>query len=156
MSESILSKDSILFSEALIIHDSTLESSFIPEEFGEEVLMMRQWIQDFIENDIEPNYGALEKQKETHAIRLLEKMGELGFLSTIIDEEIVFNYLIDNDIYMEAIRSGSVKFEGINSLVKIHSRMPIELLLRTSSECKVLSEPSIVVGSRSLLPRPFT
>jgi alkylation response protein AidB-like acyl-CoA dehydrogenase len=72
---------------AFIIQDSTPESTFIPEEFGEEALMVQQMIQDFLKNDIEPNRIAIEKQKEGLAVSLIEKMGDLGLLGTHMPEE---------------------------------------------------------------------
>ena len=82
-----LVKNDVLKGGAFIIQDSTPESTFIPEEFGEEALMVQQMIQDFIKNDIEPNRVALEKQKEGVAVNMLEKMGELGLLGTHMPEE---------------------------------------------------------------------
>jgi alkylation response protein AidB-like acyl-CoA dehydrogenase len=82
-----LVKNEVLKGGAFIIQDSTPESTFIPEEFGEEALMVQQMIQDFLKNDIEPNRLAIEKQKEGVAVGLLEKMGELGLLGTHMPEE---------------------------------------------------------------------
>jgi alkylation response protein AidB-like acyl-CoA dehydrogenase len=82
-----LVKNDVLKGGAFIIQDSTPESTFIPEQFGEEALMVRQMIEDFIKNDIDPNRVALEKQKDGLAISLLEKMGELGLLGTHMPEE---------------------------------------------------------------------
>jgi alkylation response protein AidB-like acyl-CoA dehydrogenase len=82
-----LVKNDVLKGGAFIIQDSTPESTFIPEEFGEEALMVQQMIQDFLKNDIEPNRLAIEKQKEGVAVDLLHKMGELGLLGTHMPEE---------------------------------------------------------------------
>jgi alkylation response protein AidB-like acyl-CoA dehydrogenase len=82
-----LVKNDVLKGGAFIIQDSTPESTFIPEEFGEEALMVQQMIQDFLKNDIEPNRLAIEKQKEGLAVSLIEKMGELGLLGTHMPEE---------------------------------------------------------------------
>ena len=82
-----LVKNDVLKGGAFIIQDSTPESTFIPEEFGEEALMVQQMIQDFLKNDIEPNRIGIEKQKEGVAVGLLEKMGELGLLGTHMPEE---------------------------------------------------------------------
>ena len=69
-----------------IVQDSTPETTFIPEELGEEALMVKSMIEDFIKNDIMPNRVALEKQKEGLAVGLLEKMGDLGLLGTHMPE----------------------------------------------------------------------
>jgi alkylation response protein AidB-like acyl-CoA dehydrogenase len=82
-----LVKNDVLKGGAFIIQDSTPESTFIPEEFGEEALMVQQMIQDFLKNDIEPNRIAIEKQKEGLAVSLIEKMGDLGLLGTHMPEE---------------------------------------------------------------------
>jgi alkylation response protein AidB-like acyl-CoA dehydrogenase len=82
-----LVKNDVLKGGAFIIQDSTPESTFIPEQFGEEALMVQQMIQDFLKNDIEPNRLAIEKQKEGLAVSLIEKMGELGLLGTHMPEE---------------------------------------------------------------------
>ena len=82
-----LVKNDVLKGGAFIIQDSTPDTTFIPEQFGEEALMVRQMIEDFIKNDIEPNRVALEKQKDGLAVSLIEKMGELGLLGTHMPEE---------------------------------------------------------------------
>ena len=82
-----LEKKEVLIGGGFIVTDSTPDSTFIPEEFGEEALMVKQMVKDFIKNDIEPNRVALEKQKEGLAVSLLEKMGELGLLGTHMPEE---------------------------------------------------------------------
>jgi alkylation response protein AidB-like acyl-CoA dehydrogenase len=71
---------------SFIVQDSTPEETFIPEQLGEEALMVKSMIQDFLENDVFPNRVALEKQKEGLATGLLEKMGELGLLGTHMPE----------------------------------------------------------------------
>jgi alkylation response protein AidB-like acyl-CoA dehydrogenase len=82
-----LVKNEVLKGGAFIIQDSMPEATFIPEEFGEEQLMVKAMVEDFIKNDIEPNRLALEKQKDGLAVQLLEKMGELGLLGTHMPEE---------------------------------------------------------------------
>ena len=76
----------VLNGGSFIVQDSTIETTFIPEELGEEALMVKSMIEDFIKNDVEPNRVALEKQKEGVAIGLLEKMGDLGLLCTHMPE----------------------------------------------------------------------
>ena len=81
-----LVKSQVLNGGAFIIQDSTPEDTFIPEQFGEEQLMVKSMVEDFIKNDIEPNRVALEKQEEGLAVSKLEKMGELGLLGTHMPE----------------------------------------------------------------------
>ena len=82
-----LERKKVLNGGSFIIQDSTPDATFIPEELGEEALMVKSMIQDFIKNDIDPNRMALEKQQEGLAIGLIEKMGELGLLGTHMPEE---------------------------------------------------------------------
>lgn len=82
-----LVKPKVLNGGAFIIQDSTPDTTFIPEEFGDEALMVKGMVEDFIKNDIEPNRIALEKQKEGLATSLIEKMGDLGLLGTHMPEE---------------------------------------------------------------------
>ena len=82
-----LANNDVLRGGAFIIQDSTPDSTFIPEQFSEEQLMVKTMVQDFIKNDVEPNRLALEKQQEGLAISLLEKMGDLGLLGTHMPEE---------------------------------------------------------------------
>lgn len=83
----VIEKTDVLKGGAFIIQDSNPDSTFIPEEFGEEARMVQQMVKDFIKNDIDPNRVALEKQQEGLAVGLLEKMGELGLLGTHMPEE---------------------------------------------------------------------
>ena len=76
----------VLNGGSFIVQDSTPDSTFIPEELGEEALMVKSMIDDFLKNDILPNRQALEKQKEGLAVGLLEKMGDLGLLGTHMPE----------------------------------------------------------------------
>ena len=69
-----------------IVQDSTPDSTFIPEELGEEALMVKSMVDEFLKNDVLPNRLALEKQKEGLAVGLLEKMGDLGLLGTHMPE----------------------------------------------------------------------
>ena len=81
-----LSDSQVLNGGSFIVQDSTPASTFIPEELGEEALMVKSMIDDFLKNDIIPNRQALEKQKEGLAVDLLEKMGDLGLLGTHMPE----------------------------------------------------------------------
>ena len=74
--------NAVLNGGAFIIQDSTPESTFIPEQFNEEQLMVKSMVEDFIKNDVTPHRIALEKQQEGLATGLLEKMGDLGLLGT--------------------------------------------------------------------------
>ena len=70
-----------------LIADALVESTFTPEEFNEEQLMVRQMVRDFIDQEIFPNLDKIEKQEDTIAATLLEKMAELGLLGSHMPEE---------------------------------------------------------------------
>lgn len=65
-----------------VIKDSTIEEIFIPEEFNEEQLMIRDMVNDFVNTEITPNIQAIEKQKDNIAAKILDKAAELGLLGT--------------------------------------------------------------------------
>jgi len=67
-----------------LIKDSDYTRVFIPEEFNEEQLMIRQMAADFLNNEIDPIRDRIEKQEPGLTPSLLKKMGELGLLGTHI------------------------------------------------------------------------
>lgn len=69
-----------------LIKDSSPESIFIPEDFNEEQLMIKNMVVDFLENEIFPHYHRFETQEPGFAPGLLEKMGELGLLGSHMPE----------------------------------------------------------------------
>ncbi|MEO0008648.1 MAG: hypothetical protein RJA20_2844 [Bacteroidota bacterium] len=70
-----------------LIKDSDYTRVFIPEEFNEEQLMIRQMAADFLNNEIDPIRDRIEKQEVGLTPSLLKKMGELGLLGTHIPAE---------------------------------------------------------------------
>lgn len=60
---------------------------FIPEEWGEEELMIAKSCSDFLEADVFPNLARIDAQEEGLVPSLLEKAGELGLLGVSIPEE---------------------------------------------------------------------
>jgi alkylation response protein AidB-like acyl-CoA dehydrogenase len=80
--------DKILFKGGeFLIKPTSFEDVFIPEEFNEEQIMVKQMCIDFYKNEIEPNKNKIEKREDNIAITLLDKMAELGLLGTHIPEE---------------------------------------------------------------------
>ena len=79
--------DRVLKGGEFLIADAEYSSTFIPEEFNEEQRMVRQMVDDFIEQEIRPNLDKIEKQEDNIAPRLLEKMAELGLLGSHMPEE---------------------------------------------------------------------
>ena len=70
-----------------IVKDSDFNQTFIPEEFGEESLMVAKTARDFLVNDIWANSDRIERQEPGVSIALMKKMGELGFLGIHMPEE---------------------------------------------------------------------
>jgi len=80
-------KQSVLKGGEFIIKDASPEDIFIPEEFNEEQLMIRDTVRDFVENEVLSNAQRLEALEEGLAASLLEKMAELGLLGAHMPEE---------------------------------------------------------------------
>jgi alkylation response protein AidB-like acyl-CoA dehydrogenase len=66
---------------------SASNQTFIPEEFTEEQLMIRDSVREFANANVYPNIKAIEKQTDNISAKLLETAGELGFLGANIPEE---------------------------------------------------------------------
>lgn len=69
-----------------LIADTDFRAIFMPEEFDEEQLMVKQMVEDFIAQEITPNLDRIEKM-DGIAVTLLEKMAELGLLGSHMPEE---------------------------------------------------------------------
>ena len=70
-----------------LIKDASPENTFIPEEFSEEQLMIRQMAQDFMDTEIIPVREKIEVREPGLTPRLLERAGELGLLGAHMPEE---------------------------------------------------------------------
>ena len=70
-----------------IIHNDNLNSIFTPEDFNEEQLMMRDSVKDFIDREVWPYKDRFEKKDYDFTKSLMQKAGELGFLSVSVPEE---------------------------------------------------------------------
>jgi alkylation response protein AidB-like acyl-CoA dehydrogenase len=81
-----LTETAVLKGGEFLIADADYNSTFIPEEFNEEQRMVRQMVQDFIDQEIKPNLDKIEKQEDNIAPRLLEKMADLGLLGSHMPE----------------------------------------------------------------------
>lgn len=79
--------DAVLKGSEFIIKDSLPEDTFTPEDTNEEQDMIRDMVKDFVQTQIEPDYQAIEKQKEGIAKQKLMAAGELGLLGAHIPEE---------------------------------------------------------------------
>lgn len=79
-------KSTLLKGGEFLVRDASPEQTFIPEQFGEEALMVARSAQDFLNQDIRPNQDRIEKQEEGMSESLMRKMGELGFLGIHMPE----------------------------------------------------------------------
>jgi alkylation response protein AidB-like acyl-CoA dehydrogenase len=70
-----------------LIKDASPENTFIPEEFSEEQLMIRQMAQDFLETEIVPVREKIEVREPGLTPLLLERAAELGLLGAHMPEE---------------------------------------------------------------------
>jgi len=82
-----LTQGEILKGGEFLIKETQPDTVFIPEEFDEEQLMIRDMCLDFLNNELLPNLDKLEKMEEGLAPGLLEKMGELGLLGSHMPEQ---------------------------------------------------------------------
>ncbi|MBK6476978.1 MAG: acyl-CoA dehydrogenase family protein [Saprospiraceae bacterium] len=69
-----------------LVKDAEYGQTFIPEQFGEESLMVAKAAQDFLENEINPVAARIEVQEEGLSKSLMIKIGELGFLGIHMPE----------------------------------------------------------------------
>ncbi|HHS95093.1 MAG TPA: acyl-CoA dehydrogenase [Phaeodactylibacter sp.] len=71
-----------------LIKDAAAKDVFIPEEFNEEQLMIKDMVLDFIHSEVLPNMEKIEKQEDDISVNILKKMGELGLLGTHMPEDL--------------------------------------------------------------------
>ena len=71
-----------------LIRETSSDAIFIPEEWNEEQLMMKQMTLDFVAQRIIPNLERIEKQEEGLVPKLMEEAGELGLIGSSVPEEL--------------------------------------------------------------------
>ncbi len=69
-----------------VIRETAFTDVFIPEDFDEEQLMIRQTCDDFLAAEIYPNLDRIDAQEERLMESLLDKAGELGLLGVSVPE----------------------------------------------------------------------
>lgn len=72
----------ILYGGQFLIKDPDVNRTFIPEEFNEEQLMVKQMAEDFMINTFEPMREKVEKMEEGVTVGLLNEAAGLGLLGT--------------------------------------------------------------------------
>lgn len=71
-----------------LIRETSSDAIFIPEEWNEEQLMMKQMTLDFVAQRIIPNLERIEQQEEGLIPKLMEEAGELGLIGSSVPEEL--------------------------------------------------------------------
>jgi alkylation response protein AidB-like acyl-CoA dehydrogenase len=85
--EAVATKNAIKGGEFLI-RETQASEIFIPEEWNEEQLMIKQQCQDFLEKEIYPRLDEIDSMKHPELMpSLLDKAGELGLLGTSVPQE---------------------------------------------------------------------
>ena len=70
-----------------MIKETEASEIFIPEEFNEEQLMIKQSCQDFLDQEVYPKLDEIDSMKHPELMPLLmDKAGELGLLGTSVPE----------------------------------------------------------------------
>ncbi len=69
-----------------LIKESLPENTFIPEQFGEDALMVANTALDFLNNEVRPVAERIEKQEEGLSEKLMVRLGDLGFLGIHMPE----------------------------------------------------------------------
>ena len=70
-----------------LVRDTAAEDIFIPEEFTEEQLMIKQSCQDFLDQEVYTQLDEIDSMKHPELMpSLMDKAGELGLLGTSVPE----------------------------------------------------------------------
>lgn len=70
-----------------LIKETKSEHVFIPEEFSEEQLMMKEAVKDFIDREVWPNKTRFENKDYALTVEIMHKVGELGLLGVAVPIE---------------------------------------------------------------------
>jgi len=70
-----------------LVRETKPQDIFIPEEFSEEQIMIKETCSDFLEKEILPRLDEIDNQNDGLMVNLLEKAGELGLLGVSVPEE---------------------------------------------------------------------
>jgi hypothetical protein len=71
-----------------LIRESEAESSFIPEDFQEEQLMVKDMCASFLDSEVLPLIDRIDKMEPGLMPSLIDKAGEMGLLGTAIPENL--------------------------------------------------------------------
>ena len=70
-----------------LVKETKPQDIFIPEEFSEEQLMIKETCRDFLEKEVAPLLDEIDNKKDGLMVELLGKAGELGLLGIAIPEK---------------------------------------------------------------------
>ena len=70
-----------------LIEDSTPNDIFTPEDLSEEHLAIARMVEEFWNNEVEPNLPAIREKKPGVALGVVRKSVELGLTAMAIPEE---------------------------------------------------------------------
>jgi alkylation response protein AidB-like acyl-CoA dehydrogenase len=70
-----------------LVKETKPQDIFIPEEFSEEQIMIKETCSDFLEKEILPRLDEIDNQNDGLMVNLLEKAGELGLLGISVPEK---------------------------------------------------------------------
>ena len=85
--DNTLEKKQAIRGGEFLVRETEANEVFIPEEFGEEEMMMAQACEDFNRTEIHPNVERMDSLEEGFMDGLLTKAGELGLLAISVPEE---------------------------------------------------------------------
>ncbi len=86
MSE-VINKVKIIKGGEFIIDQEDSTTIFFPEDATDDQKMIMDSLSDFVDSEIKPKLPAIEKGEFDNSVKLLEKMGEMGFLGIHMPEE---------------------------------------------------------------------
>jgi alkylation response protein AidB-like acyl-CoA dehydrogenase len=107
---SILTENTVLKGGEFLIKESNYQEMFIPEDFNEEQLMVKETVRSFVEQEILPLVDRIEKLEEGLIPSILENFAQLGLLGTHMPEELGgsnLDYITNTLIGEEVGPSGS-------------------------------------------------
>ena len=74
---------------AFIYKKTSIKDVFVPEDFNEEQLMIKEMIIDFVQQEVEPNLEKLDSMTDKSLMpSVLKKSGQLGMMGVNISEEL--------------------------------------------------------------------
>ncbi len=82
-----MDKDKVLKGGEFLVKDVDFNEIFIPEEFDEEQLMIKQTCEDFLSTEVYPLLDRIDYQEKGLMRSLITKAGELGLLGISVPEE---------------------------------------------------------------------